>query len=296
MKSIIIGAGTDLGVHINGSRYAPNQLIKDLKSVQKVKAVLLEQNKNIIKNRNISNRRKNEEEVNIFNNTLYQVIVEKEQEGFIPVVVGGDHSVSIASILASSYVNQSVGLLYFSAHADFNTYETTPSGNINGMTLATVLGYKQNELRIFHKGNLVDHFKTCLIGTRSIDPRELDNINYVGINTFTTKDLQTKDLKAIIDKAFEIASVKTKKIHVCFDLSIIDSTVATGVNIAEADGIDEKTMMKILDLVLDHLDNICCFDLVELNPLQDNKRKTEQIALNILAKIYATINTTLKKE
>ena len=91
MKTFIVGAGSDLGVHIDGAHLGPIQLMNDLKSFYKGESFSLIQNENIIKSRNLSDRRKNEYEIDKFNTELYKVILEKEKEGYFPINVGGDH-------------------------------------------------------------------------------------------------------------------------------------------------------------------------------------------------------------
>ena len=101
---------------------------------------------------------------------------------------------------------------------------------------------------------------------------------------------------AIVDEAFNKASEKATKFHVVFNLDLIDPTISIGVSEPADNGIDEKTTMELIDAVLTHIDDICAFDIVEFNPTKDPERKTEQIALNILAKMTSTIDDYEPKE
>ena len=285
MRTIIFGAGTDLGVHIDGAQLGPIQLMNDLKSFYKGESLLFERDKDIIKSRNLSDRRKNEYEIEKFNSTLYKNMVEKIKEDYFPILIGGDHSASIASTLASAKANTDIGLIWIDAHADYNTFETTTTGNIHGITLAAITGYKCNELKSYHTGKIVQPSRTVIVGTRSIEEKEKDNLRYAGITVFTTEDIKEKGIDAVMDEAFQIAGYKTKGIHVSFDLDVIDPDVASGVSIPEFDGIGEEEAMKINEYLVNHIKDIASFDLVEFNPLRDVNRKTEQIALNILAQI-----------
>lgn len=289
MKTFIVGAGSDLGVHIDGAHLGPIQLMNDLKSFYKGESFSLIQNENIIKSRNLSDRRKNEYEIDKFNTELYKVILEKEKEGYFPITVGGDHSVAVASALASAKVYDNIGIIWFDAHTDYNTYETTVSGNIHGLPLAAITGYKNHELRYFHDGNIIQPAKTVVVGARSIDDWEKDNIKYSGITVFTTDDIREKGLENVVEEAFKIAGEKTRGIHISYDLDLIDPEVAPGVSIPEFDGITEEEAMKINELIMKHLDQVVSYDLVEFNPLRDQDRKTEQIALNLLAQMIRAV-------
>lgn len=293
MRPMIFGAGTDLGVHIDGAQLGPVQLMNDLKSFYKGESVLFERDKDIIKSRNLSDRRKNEYEIEKFNSNLYKNMVDKIKEEYFPIMLGGDHSAAIASVLASAKVNVDIGIIWIDAHTDYNTFESTVTGNIHGLPLAAVTGYKCNELRTYHNGKIVQPSRTVVVGARSIDEKEKDNLRYAGVTVFSTEDIKEKGIDAVMDEAFKIAGYKTKGIHISYDLDVIDPDVAPGVSIPEFDGINEEEAMKINEYLINHMKDIVSFDLVEFNPLRDVDRKTEQIALNILAQI---INAVEKKK
>ena len=285
MKTFIVGAGSDLGVHIDGAHLGPIQLMNDLQGFYKGESYQQVQPEDIIKSRNLSDLRKNEYEIDQFNTKLYQEIVKKEKEGYFPITIGGDHSIAVASALASAKVHDNIGIIWFDAHTDYNTFETTVSGNIHGLPLAAITGWKCQELRYFHDGNIIQPSKAVVVGARSIDDWEKDNIKYSGLTVFTTEDIKEKGVEAVVEEAFRIAGEKTKGIHISYDLDLIDPEVAPGVSIPEFDGITEEEAMKINEIIIKHLDQITSYDLVEFNPLRDVNRKTEQIAINLLAQI-----------
>ena len=295
MRTVIFGAGTDLGVHIDGASLGPKQLMNDIKSIYNGESMLFEQDKDIIKSRNLSDRRKNEYEIEKFNSNLYKNMVEKMKEECFPIMIGGDHSAAIASALASAKTNVDIGIIWIDAHTDYNTFETTVTGNIHGLPLAAITGYKCNELRYYHDGKIIQPSRTVIIGARSIDDAEKDNVRYSGVTVFSTKDIQEKGIDAVMDEAFKIAGYKTKGVHVSYDLDVIDPDVAPGVSIPEFDGITEEEAMKINEYLINHIDDIVSFDLVEFNPLRDVDRKTEQIALNILAQMIKAVEKKKKK-
>lgn len=296
MRTMIFGAGTDLGVNIDGASLGPVQLMNDLKAFYKGESMMFEQDKDIIKSRNLSDRRKNEYEIEKFNTNLYKNMVDKIKEEYFPIMIGGDHSAAIASALASAKVNIDVGIIWIDAHTDYNTFETTVTGNIHGLPLAAINGYKNSELRYYHDGKVIQPSRTVIIGARSIDDAEKDNVKYSGVTVFTTQDIKEKGIEAIMDEAFKIAGYKTKGIHISYDLDIIDPDVAPGVSVPEFDGINEEEAMQINEYIISHMQSVLSYDLVEFNPLRDVDRKTEQIALNLLAQVIRAAENKKKWE
>ena len=296
MRTMIFGAGTDLGVHIDGTSLGPVQLMNDVKAFYKGESMMFEQDKDIIKSRNLSDRRKNEYAIEEFNSNLYKNMVDKIKEEYFPIMIGGDHSAAIASALASAKVNVDVGIIWIDAHTDYNTFETTVTGNIHGLPLAAINGYKNSELRYYHDGKIIQPSRTVIVGARSIDEAEKENVKYSGVTVFTTDDIKEKGIDVVMDEAFKIAGYKTKGIHISYDLDVIDPDIAPGVSIPEFDGISEEEAMKINEYIIHHMDKVLSYDLVEFNPLRDVDRKTEQIALNILAQVIRAAENKKKWE
>lgn len=294
MKTILIGAGSDLGVHIDGAHLGPTQLFNDLKDFYKGEKLSYIQDENIIKSRNLSDRRKNEYEIDKFNTKMYNDILEKMKNEYFPILIGGDHSVAVASALADSAINENIGIIWIDAHPDYNTFETTTTGNIHGLPLAAINGYKNNELRYFHKGKVIQAAKTVVVGARSIDEKEKENIKYSGITVFTTEDIKKQGVEKIMEQAFKIAGARAKSIHISYDLDVIDPEIAPGVSVPEFDGINEEEAMAINKYIIKNLDKISSYDLVEFNPLRDVNRKTEQIAVNILAETIRAVENYKK--
>ena len=294
MKTFIVGAGSDLGVHIDGASLGPVQLLNDLKSFYKGESITIMQPADIIKSRNLSYRRKNEYEIDAVNTKIYNTIVEKAKDNYFPIVIGGDSSVSIPIALASAKTYTNIGMILFSPYTDYNTFKTPVSGNINGLSLAAINGYKNHELRLFHDGNIVEPSKTVVIGARSIDDWEKENVRYSGITVYTNEDIKQKGIDTVVKEAFDIVTEKTKGVHISFDLGLLNPEIAPGVSIPEFDGMTEEEVMHINKLIMEHMKDIVSYDLIEFNPLRDEGRKTEQIALNLLAQIIRSAE--LKKE
>lgn len=282
MKTILIGACSDLGVHHNGTKNGPIEILKDYKD-----KIMLYQNENYIKSLDKKDLRKNLEELNIFNQKLYQIIDKEIKKGNIPLTIGGDHSISISSALASRN-NNNIGIIWIDAHTDFNTFETTTTGNIHGLPLATITGYKNQILRTFGN-NTINPKNAVIIGARSIDSLEYDNLNNAGITYYTTKDIYKYGIQKIVEKSILIASNNTEGIHISCDLDIIDPSFAPGVSVPELNGITDKDILKITKEILKFKNLIKSYDLVELNPDKDINNKTLKIANTLLKTIKSSL-------
>lgn len=285
MKTMIFGAGSDLGVHIDGAHAGAVQLLNDLQSFYKGESISYMQDEHILKSRNLSDRCKNEYDLEKFNTTLYNGIVAKNQEEYFPVTIGGDHSVAIASSLASVKTHNDIGLIWFSGHTDYSTTKTTVTGNISEFALATVTSNKNPELKVFHQGQTFQPTKTVIIGAREIPQWEKEDLKYSGVTVYTINDINEKGLETVLDEAFAIANFKTQGIHISFSLDIIDPEMAPGVSSPESDGLTEEEAMKINEAIIKHIEDVVAYDLVEFNPLRDINRKTEQISVNLLAQL-----------
>lgn len=151
MKKIaIINACTDLGVSIDGTRLGPElitQHIKNNKFTIKPETVKKEQQR--------ENMKKNLVGINEFNRKLYNQVKELVENEYLPITIGGDHSVAIASSLASISKYKKMGIIWFDAHGDFNTFDTTTTGNIHGIPLAAITNYEKRSLTDFHKRKLL---------------------------------------------------------------------------------------------------------------------------------------------
>ena len=223
-------------------------------------------------------------------------MIDKIKEEYFPIMVGGDCSATIASALADTKVNIDVGMIWISATPGYDTFESTVTGNIHGLPLAAINGYKNNDLKAFHDGKIIQTSKTVIIGPRNMEVGEKDNVRYSGVTMFSTQDIKEKGVEAVMEEAFKIAGFKTKGIHICFDLDIIDPDVCPGVSIPEFDGLSEEEAMQINEYIVKNFKDVLAFDLVEFNPLRDVDRKTEQIALNILAQIIRAAENKKKFE
>lgn len=288
MKKIsLIDACSDLGVHVNGAKFGPEAITKNLNtyiSNPNIEGVHVIYSQNVKKELEKENKKKNLTPVNEFNARLYNLVYEILRNNNFPVTIGGDHVIAIASALASIRKYQNLGIIWVDAHGDFNTFNSTSSGNLHGLPLAVIANYEKKFLADFHSGNFYNPKNTVIVGGRDIDPWEMPNIKDAGVTVFSTEDIHKYGTEEICRKAFEIASNGTNGVHLSYDLDVIDPKIAPGVSIPAVDGINLDEAYEIASIIRTYIDNnvIKSMDLVELNPLRDIDNVTEKIAKNIL--------------
>lgn len=289
MNTVILSAQADLGINVDGDQQGSLQLVNDVRGFFKGEIKELVE-PNIIKSRNLSDRRKNEYELNRYNTTLYEKELElkSNEENFV-ITLGGDETVSIASALASKQAKSDVGLIYFTGASLFDTFETTQNGNLKDLTIAAITGYKNKEMRYFHE-DPIPVARSVIIGCRELTQEQKENLRYSGIQYFTAQDIKEQGIEDIMEKAFEIANFKTKGVHIVFSMTFIDPEYAPAVSEPKFDGLDESVVMSINEILAKHIDEVCSYDFVAFNPLRDEERKTEQIAVNILAQILNAVH------
>lgn len=197
------------------------------------------------------------------------------------LILGGDHSISMASICAvCENTKFNTGVIYVDAHADMNTFETTPSGNIHGMPLAVCLGVE----RSFPDVNKVPLKKEnlLLLGTRSIDEGEqmlMDVLNIRSYSSYYLTEHEEEDIDAII-RDF-MATNNLDNIHLSFDIDVVDPEYAPGTGVPESNGITESKALTIIEKIF-NTGTVRSMDIVEYNPKLDSKNLTLEICKNIL--------------
>lgn len=285
MKLTIINAKTDLGVMVDGSDKGPEIISEHFKNNDKINKIITIDKPNAIKSKDKNDLEKNIDAVNIFNEDLYHTVLEVKSNNDFPIVLGGDHSLAIGSALASIKKEGKLGMIWIDSHGDYNTFETTRTGNLHGLPLACLNHQTKDRLSFFHNGNYYDPKNTIIVGGRDIDPWEMPNIKDAGVTLFTTEDIRDQGIENIIKKAMNIALKNTNGVHISYDLDVIDPQIAPGVSVPAINGITEDEAYKIADEVLKYIDHIKSIDIVEFNPTRDINHKTENIAINILDKV-----------
>lgn len=277
MKIDVICAKSDLGVHIDGSNLGPSILTENIK----LKSYIIEK-ENIVKSNDKNDLCKNLKNINNFTKQVFDTTSEILKNNHFPLLIGGDHSTVIGSALASQKHNGNIGIIWIDAHGDYNNFETTITGNIHGLPLAAITGYKCEKLTDFITNNYINPKNAVVVGARSIDPLEKENLIDAGVTIFTTDDIKNEGPIKIMEKAIEIASNNTNGIHISYDIDVIDPNLAIGVSVPEVNGIDENEAYEIMNAIIKNKNVIKSLDIVEYNPLRDINDKTKNIALNLI--------------
>lgn len=287
-KIDIIDACTDLGVSVDGAALGPEILTEDFSNENVGNIYILHADEDG-KEKEKDNKKKNLKKLNEFNIELYNRVLKSIDEKKLPLTIGGDHSLVIASALASIKKNQNLGIIWIDAHGDYNTFKTTITGNIHGLPLAVIDGYEKMYLADFHNGSFYNPKNTVIVGGRDIDPLEQENLKDAGVTVFTTEEVHEKGMKAVMEEAVKIACDNTNGMHISYDLDVIDPVICPGVSVPAKDGINLEEAYEAVDQIIKYKNKLKSLDLVEYNPLRDIDSKTKVIAKTILESLINNI-------
>jgi arginase len=204
----------------------------------------------------------------------------------LPLILGGDHSIAIGSFAgAASYYkkqNETLGLIWFDAHADMNTPETTPSGNIHGMPLAALLGYGTPELtNVAGFAPKLDPKLCAHVGARDIDPGEREMIKKLGVRFFTMREIDERGMKDVMDDAIKIASRGTAGYGVTFDVDVLDPGDAPGSGTLVRGGLTYREAHLGMEKIAE-AGGMRSLEIVEINTALDVNNKTAELGVELL--------------
>jgi arginase len=207
--------------------------------------------------------------------------------GELPVVLGGDHSIAIGTVagVAGHFRERAerVGLIWIDAHADMNTPESSPSGNVHGMPLAVILG--KGDASLVGLGGFspkVDPKNVCLIGLRAVDARERQIVRDSGINPYTMRDIDERGMLDVVTEAIAKASDKTCGFHVSFDIDGMDPRDAPGVGTPVPGGIRFREAHLLMEHIADS-GSMLSLEVTELNPFLDVRNESSELAVEMIA-------------
>lgn len=212
------------------------------------------------------------------------------EAGEIPVVLGGDHSIAIGTVAGvAEYFHErdeKIGLIWVDAHADMNTPETSPTGNIHGMPLATVLG--RGHPRLVEMGGFspkVDARNICLIGIRDIDATEREIVKRSGIHAYTMRDVDERGVRAIMQESIGFVSEGTAGFHVSFDLDGMDPRDVPGTGTPVKGGLSWREANLLMEMVSD-TGRMLSLEVTELNPILDIKNQSGEVAVDVIVSAF----------
>ena len=207
------------------------------------------------------------------------------RQGYLPLVLGGDHSIAVGTVTGvSAYYrrkNKQIGLIWVDAHADMNTPETSPSGNIHGMPLACCLGYGPKELtHLLGFSPIVPPRNAVLVGVREVDAREKQIVNESGLTVYTMRDIDERGLRTVMEEAIAIADRDTAGFAVTLDMDFVDPAEAPGVGTPVRGGATYREAHLVMEMMAD-AKRMLSLEIVEINPVIDVANKTAALAVEL---------------
>lgn len=220
------------------------------------------------------------------NNELAKRVEQTVQRHDKAIVLGGDHSVCLGAVAGASVALQgNLGLIYFDAHDDMNTHETTLTGNIHGMHLASLMGFGAPELaQVYGKQTKVQKEHLLHIGGSDFDQAELELIKREKLQTFTMFDLLSSNLGQLWP-LIDALQKTVDNIWISLDLDSVDALYAPGAGMPNQKGLSYREIATIAQYIGEHC-NVVGVDVVEYNPLQDVDRKTAELATELIATFF----------
>ncbi len=218
--------------------------------------------------------------------SLYLKVQTSILSGHIALSLGGDHSLAAGSIAGSASAfrrqNRCIGLLWIDAHADMNTPESTPSGNVHGMPFACVLGKGPPELvEIGGFSPKVDPGRCAVIGLRNLDDREKEIVRQSGVHAFTMKDIDRRGMANVMEEALSMIGEDGAALHVSFDMDGVDPAISPGVGTPVRGGLSYREAHLVMEMVADS-QRLVALDMVEVNPILDHQNSTAILGCELI--------------
>ncbi|MCY8078954.1 arginase [Bacillus haynesii] len=206
--------------------------------------------------------------------------------GAFPLVLGGDHSIAIGTLAGLVKHYQNLGVIWYDAHADLNTKETSPSGNIHGMPLAISLGIGHEGLTgIYGKEMKIKAENIVIIGARSLDDGEKELIRDKGIKVYTMHEINRLGMTRVMEETIDYLRDRTDGVHLSLDLDALDPNDAPGVGTPVAGGISYRESHLAMEM-LEESKLITSAEFVEVNPILDEKNRTAEAAVALMGSLF----------
>ncbi|MDI6813795.1 MAG: arginase [Desulfitobacteriaceae bacterium] len=217
---------------------------------------------------------------------LAETVAKALNDGVVPLVLGGDHSIGIGSLAGIATDGKRRGVIWFDTHGDYNSPDTTRSGNIHGMPLAVSNGIGAHELtNIGGLQKKIWEKNTVIIGARDFDLEERELLHQSQITVFTMSDIDQLGMKEVVTRGLEIAGRGTEGVHISFDLDVIDPAEAPGVGTPVAGGITYREAHLAMELVAES-GLLLSLDMAEVNPILDIQNRTAELAVGLICSAF----------
>jgi arginase len=200
------------------------------------------------------------------------------RSGRRPLVLGGDHSIAAGTVAGVSRFHRNIGLLWMDAHADMNTPQTSPSGNVHGMPLACCIGIGPDELLVSPK---VNPAHVALVGLRDVDLIERGTVRDTGVRAFTMRDIDERGMRSVMDEALRIVTAGTTGFHLSLDMDFVDPAYAPGVGTPVRGGATYREAHLAMEMICDS-GHMLSMEVVEVNPVIDEANRTADLAVELI--------------
>ena len=221
---------------------------------------------------------------------LANLVLDIREAGRTPLVLGGDHSIAVGTVagMSESFRRQGkkIGLIWFDAHADFNTPEISPSGNVHGMPMAAIMGYGAKELtHIFGFSPKVQPEYAVMVGIREVDRDERELVKKSGVRVFTMKDIDKRSIDAVMDDALSIVTNGTDGFAATLDADFLDPYESPGVATPVRGGADYREAHLAMEMLAD-TKKMVSFEITEINPILDEHNKTAHFGMELILSAF----------
>jgi len=288
----IVGVPLDLGADRRGIDMGPDALRNDglVEAIMRL-GIEVQDTGNIRLpprplNKKQSERLKNYDEVISACANVRDFVGQCIDDGYFPLVIGGDHSIAMGTTAALSMHYKKIGILWIDAHGDFNTEETTITGNIHGMSFATSCGRGTKSL--VGKMGIKSHVcegNCVLVGARDLDPLERELLKKSDVSVFTMRDIDEQGMYNVMKKALEIGCDGVDALHVSFDLDVMDPVDAPGVGTPVQGGMTFREAHLAMEMVSE-CSRLRSLEVVELNPILDRQNVTGKLAIGLICSAF----------
>jgi arginase len=293
----LIGAPTDVGASMRGAAMGPEAL-----RVAGLPQALSAQGLVVVDHGNLNGPANPEQasiegyrhlpEVLAWNQAVHGAVVQALAQGQLPILMGGDHCLAVGSIAAVAQYCQATGrhlrVLWFDAHADFNTPALTPSGNLHGMPVAVLCGHGPQslvDLAAVAGQPALSAENLRLIGVRSVDPGERAMVHACGIEVYDMRYLDEQGMRAVMQQALMGVESHTHHLHLSFDVDGLDPDIAPGVGTPVRGGPNYREAQLCMEMIAD-TGALGSLDIVELNPARDVQNRTAELVVDLVQSLF----------
>ncbi|MBX6378980.1 MAG: arginase [Clostridia bacterium] len=207
-------------------------------------------------------------------------VEEALREGAVPVVLGGDHSIAIGTVSGAVRALGEVGLVWFDAHGDFNTPETSPTGNVHGMPVAVLVG--RGHPRLLQAARPLSEASVVLVGVRDLDPGEREALRRSDVHVFTMREIDELGVATVVRRAVALAARGGRRVVASVDLDVVDPMYAPGVATPVPGGLTYREAHLAME-ILAEAGVLVALEVVEVNPILDTGNRTAALAVELVA-------------